>query len=111
MKNKQKSDLILFTNNKVLQDQNKRKLYKKYEQLKKLLQTLIRENSTSYQEKKYYLKKLRKIPRNASKVRIRNRCVLTGRAKSVYKSYKISRIKFRELAAKGALQGVTKASW
>ena len=55
--------------------------------------------------------KLSKIPRNASKVRLRNRCVLTGRARGVYRKFKLSRIAFRELASKGHIPGITKSSW
>ena len=55
--------------------------------------------------------KLSKIPRNASKVRIRNRCVLTGRGRGIYRKFQLSRITFRELAAKGQIPGITKSSW
>ena len=55
--------------------------------------------------------KLSKIPRNASKVRIRNRCALTGRARGVYRKFKLSRIAFRELASIGHVPGITKSSW
>ncbi len=54
---------------------------------------------------------LSKIPRNASKVRIRNRCVLTGRSRGIYRKFKLSRIVFRELASKGHIPGITKSSW
>ena len=54
---------------------------------------------------------LSKIPRNASKVRIRNRCALTGRSRGVYRKFKLSRIAFRELAAIGQIPGITKSSW
>jgi ribosomal protein S14 len=54
---------------------------------------------------------LNKLNRNSALVRVRNRCVMTGRARSVYSKYKMSRIVFRELASKGSLTGVTKSSW
>lgn len=54
---------------------------------------------------------LKNLIKNSSKVRLKNHCVLTGRSKSVYKHFKISRIMFRELALKGLLYGVRKASW
>lgn len=59
---------------------------------------------------KAYLE-LKNLIKNSSKVRLKNNCVLTGRSKSVYKQFKISRIMFRELALKGLLFGVRKASW
>jgi len=55
--------------------------------------------------------KLAKLPRNANPTRVRNRCALTGRARGFYRKFKLSRIKLRELANKGLIPGVTKASW
>lgn len=51
------------------------------------------------------------LPKNSSKVRLRNRCNLTGRGKGYMRMFGISRIKFRELASNGMIPGVTKASW
>ena len=55
--------------------------------------------------------KLAQMPRNGAKVRIRNRCELTGRARSVYRKFKLSRIALRALASSGILPGVVKSSW
>jgi small subunit ribosomal protein S14 len=55
--------------------------------------------------------KLASLPRNGSKVRFRNRCELTGRARGTYRKFKLSRIKLRELGSFGRLPGLTKASW
>lgn len=54
---------------------------------------------------------LNKMPRNSSKIRLRNRCQLTGRARGVYRKFKLSRLTFREMALAGLIPGVTKASW
>ncbi len=54
---------------------------------------------------------LQKLPRNASPVRLHNRCQLTGRPKGYMRQFGISRINFREMANKGLIPGVTKASW
>ncbi|HIA35519.1 MAG TPA: 30S ribosomal protein S14 [Flavobacteriales bacterium] len=54
---------------------------------------------------------LQKLPKNASPVRLHNRCSLTGRPKGYIRHYGISRIVFREMASKGLLPGVRKASW
>ncbi|MDR1817699.1 MAG: 30S ribosomal protein S14 [Puniceicoccales bacterium] len=56
-------------------------------------------------------RKLAKIPRNASPVRQRNRCSLTGRPRAYIGKFGLSRLAFRELATFGQLPGVTKASW
>jgi small subunit ribosomal protein S14 len=54
---------------------------------------------------------LDKLPKNASPVRLKNRCGLTGRPKGYVRFFGVSRVKFRELASAGRLPGVTKASW
>ncbi len=70
-----------------------------------------------YAEKRKQLKEagdyvgLQKLPRNSSKVRLHNRCKLTGRPKGYMRQFGISRITFREMASKGLIPGVKKASW
>jgi small subunit ribosomal protein S14 len=54
---------------------------------------------------------LDKLPKNSSKVRLRNRCALTGRGRGFVRMFGVSRIKFRDLATEGKIPGVTKASW
>ena len=57
------------------------------------------------------LAKLQKLPKNASKVRLHNRCSMTGRPKGYMRQFGISRIVFREMASAGLIPGVKKASW
>ncbi|GHT82336.1 30S ribosomal protein S14 [Bacteroidia bacterium] len=70
-----------------------------------------------YAERRKTLKKagdyvaLAKLPKNASPVRLHNRCKLTGRPKGYMRQFGISRITFREMASQGLIPGVTKASW
>ncbi|MGA1030242.1 MAG: 30S ribosomal protein S14 [Flavobacteriaceae bacterium] len=70
-----------------------------------------------YQAKRKALKEagdyeaLQKLPRNASPVRMHNRCKLTGRPKGYMRQFGISRVTFREMANQGLIPGVTKASW
>ena len=54
---------------------------------------------------------LQRLPRDASPTRLRNLCALTGRSRAVYRKFKISRIKLRELALEGKIPGMRKASW
>ena len=54
---------------------------------------------------------LQKLPKNASPVRLHNRCKITGRPKGYMRQFGISRIQFREMASKGLIPGVRKASW
>ena len=56
-------------------------------------------------------RKLTKLPRNSSPVRLRNRCSVTGRPRAYIRKYGVSRITFRELASQGKIPGVTKSSW
>jgi small subunit ribosomal protein S14 len=55
--------------------------------------------------------KLAELPRNSSKTRIRNRCVITGRPRAYYRKLKMSRIALRDLASAGQIPGMTKSSW
>ena len=55
--------------------------------------------------------KLSALPRNGAKIRVRNRCELTGRARGTYRKFKLSRIKLRELGSFGRIPGLTKSSW
>ena len=55
--------------------------------------------------------KLAKEPRNASAVRVRNRCLITGRPRGNYRKFKMSRIALRELASRGLIPGMVKSSW
>lgn len=54
---------------------------------------------------------LNNLPRSSSPVRLRNRCALTGRSRGVLRKWRMSRVRFRELASQGALLGVSKSSW
>ncbi|KAB2846609.1 MAG: 30S ribosomal protein S14 [Melioribacteraceae bacterium] len=70
-----------------------------------------------YAEKRKQLKEagqydeLQKLPRNASPVRLRNRCMLTGRPRAYYRKFGVSRLVFREMALRGEIPGVKKSSW
>ena len=54
---------------------------------------------------------LQKLPKNSSKVRLHNRCKLTGRPRGYMRQFGISRVTFREMASNGLIPGITKASW
>lgn len=67
--------------------------------------------SLSPEERQGAREKLASLPRNSSPVRLRTRCMVTGRPRAVYRKFMLSRIAFRELAHKGQLPGIHKASW
>jgi small subunit ribosomal protein S14 len=54
---------------------------------------------------------LQKLPKNSSKVRLNNRCLMTGRVRSYYRKFGVSRLVFREMALRGEIPGIKKASW
>ena len=97
--------------NIVNRDQKRRNLFLKNELKRVQYKSIIKNLFISGDKKDEYVLKLNKIKRNSSKVRVKNRCVLTGRGKAVYRFCRLSRIRFRELASQGLLLGVSKSSW
>lgn len=95
----------------IAKNNRKRKLAMKLEPLRKELRKIVVDESKSWEERDAAQLKLQRLPRNGSMIRVRNRCVLTGRSRGNYRKFGISRIKFRELALEGMIPGVTKASW
>jgi small subunit ribosomal protein S14 len=98
-------------NNLIYRDKKKRKTYSKYESKRIKLQAIVNNLNLPKEVRYTNLLLLNKLPRNSSKVRIKNRCILTGRGHSVLRICKLSRIKFRELVAQGYLMGIKKSSW
>ena len=91
---------------------NKRiKMYKKYEAKRKKLKKIIMDKKISLDERFKAQQKLSKLPRNSAKIRIMNRCEITGRPHGVYRKLKISRIALRELGLEGKIPGMVKSSW
>ena len=97
--------------NIVNRDQKRRNLFLKNELKRIQYKSIIKNLFISGDKKDEYVLKFNKIKRNSSKVRVKNRCVLTGRGKAVYRFCRLSRIRFRELASQGLLLGVSKSSW
>lgn len=75
------------------------------------LKDVISSLTASYDEKIEARDALNKLPRNGSEIRVRNRCMLTGRPRGNYRKFKLCRNMFRDLASRGGLPGVTKSSW
>ena len=87
------------------------RLVKKFLKKRESLKKIIKNKKLPLEERFAAQLKLAKIPRNSSKVRIRNRCEITGRPHGVYRKLRISRIALRDLASKGKIPGMTKSSW
>ncbi len=89
----------------------RQKLIKKYKSKRELLKAKIKDKNLSLEERIIYQNKLNDLPRNASSIRYRNRCEITGRPRGNYRKFGLSRIKLRELSMSGDLPGVVKSSW
>jgi small subunit ribosomal protein S14 len=86
-------------------------LVKKYAAKRAALFAVIQDQSKTEEERYEARLALQKLPRNASPVRQRNRCQLTGRPRGTYRLFGLGRMKIREAAFRGEIPGLTKASW
>ena len=75
------------------------------------LKAIVMDKEKPIEERFEAQMKLSKLPRNGAKIRYRNRCELTGRPRGVYRKFRLSRIKLRELGGFGKIPGLTKSSW
>ena len=91
---------------------NKRiKLSNQFFKKRKELKDIIMNKSLTLEERFKAQQKLSNLPRNSAKVRVMNRCQITGRPHGVYRKLKISRIALRDLGLHGLIPGMTKSSW
>ena len=70
-----------------------------------------KDRNISMEERFKLQSKINELPRDGGRIRVRNRCELTGRTRGVYRKFGLSRIKIRELSMAGSLPGVVKSSW
>ena len=87
------------------------KMSKRYESKRKKLKKIIMDKKITLEERFKAQQKLSKLPRNSAKVRVMNRCQITGRPHGVYRKLKISRIALRQLGLEGKIPGMVKSSW
>ena len=87
------------------------KLVKKYANKRAALKKIIMNKKLELSERFAAQLKLNKLPKNSAKIRIRNRCEISGRPHGVYRKLKISRIALRDMASSGKIPGMTKSSW
>ena len=92
-------------------DQKRRKMVEKYAKKRAELEAVFNDVSRSDEERFEARLKFQALPRNSSPVRLRNRCTLTGRPRGVYRKFGLGRSKLREIAMRGEVPGMTKASW
>ena len=87
------------------------RLVNKYAAKRAELKAAIKNPSLSEEERRAAIEKLNKMPRDASSVRVRNRCNITGRPHGYYRKFGLARNKLREAAMRGDVPGLVKASW
>ena len=92
-------------------EEKREKLVAKFAQKYAQLQEIARNAKLSDEERYAARLELQKLPRNANPTRLRNRCELTGRPRGTFRKFGLARSKIRELAFKGDIPGVVKASW
>ncbi len=92
-------------------EKKRSKLVKQYAAKRAALKATISNKELPAEERFQAVLKLAELPRNSSKTRMRNRCALTGRPRGYHRKFNLSRIALRDLASRGELPGVTKASW
>ena len=94
-------------------EKNKRraKMAKQYASRRAKLKKLAMDKSVSMEERFAATLKLAELPRNSAKIRVRNRCEVTGRPRAYYRKLKMSRIALRDLGSKGVVPGLVKSSW
>lgn len=95
----------------VEKNKRRRKLVKQYAAKRAALLAQARDSDLSPEERFQARLKLAKLPRNSARVRVRNRCELTGRPRGTYRKFKLSRLALRELASRGQIPGMVKSSW
>jgi len=89
----------------------RKRLVEKYYKQREFLKKRRKDKNISIDERIKSQFQLSKLPRDSSKSRLTRRCSLTGRSRSVYRKFGISRIMFRSMALNGLLPGITKSSW
>ena len=92
-------------------NEKRRKTVKKFEVKRNALLAIINDFKQPEDERMAARMQLQQLPRNASPTRVRNRCNLTGRPRGVYAKFGLGRNKLREIAMRGEIPGMTKASW
>jgi len=96
---------------KKVKNEQRMELVKRYAAKRKALREKIRNPKTSEDARAKAYAQLRDLPRNSASIRIRNRCVMTGRSRGFVRAFGLSRLAMRDMALQGLLPGVRKASW
>jgi small subunit ribosomal protein S14 len=96
---------------KLVRNDQRKEMVARYAEKRARLKKIIVSQTASEEEKEAAGKALRKLPRESSKTRVRNRCSMSGRPRGFLRQFGISRIALRDMALMGLIPGVRKASW
>ena len=96
---------------KIVQNERRKEIVARYKDRHAALKKTIANPKTSEEDRSAAQVALRKLPRDSSATRIRNRCAMTGRPRAFLRQFGLSRITFRDMALNGLIPGVRKASW
>ena len=96
---------------KVKKNEQRRTIVAKYAARRRELRAIIRNPASTEEARAEAYAALRRMPRDASATRVRNRCAMSGRPRAFLRQFGLSRIAFRDMALAGLLPGVRKASW
>ncbi len=95
----------------VERERKRQRIAQKYAAKRAALKTIMQDPNSTYEERQQAVSGLQKLPRNASPIRHRNRCSITGRPHGYYRKFGLCRNKLREAAMRGDIPGLVKASW
>ncbi len=95
----------------VLRDKRREQLIKKHAEKRAELRKRLNDRNVSIEEKMEIQKEFAKLPRNSCPTRLNRRCKISGRSRSYYRKFQISRIALRDLALQGQLPGMRMSSW
>ncbi|EDY84367.1 ribosomal protein S14p/S29e, putative [Verrucomicrobiia bacterium DG1235] len=95
----------------IARNKKRERLVAQYAEKRSALKAIMANPESTDEEFYAAQRKLCKLPRNSSPIRIKNRCNITGRPRAFIRRYGLSRLTFRELALQGKIPGVTKSSW
>jgi small subunit ribosomal protein S14 len=96
---------------KIKRNEQRKELVAKYAARRRELKAIIKSPSSTDEQRAEAYASLRKMPRDASVTRVRNRCSMSGRPRAFVRQFGLSRIAFRDMALSGLIPGVRKASW
>lgn len=95
----------------VERDKKRRRMASKHAARRAALKAIVMNRDASPEERFEAVLKLAQEPRNSAKVRIRNRCEVSGRPRGVYRKFKLGRVMLRDMASRGHIPGMVKSSW